>query len=265
MKKMYVGEGSVYLVAGGGKIYADLAAKFVRTEKPVIEIINGEYSPNIIKNLLESHHYTPLEFDNYIFAIEGYSRITETQLVRKRIASYLIKSGRAELHGKRSYNMVQPKEIDNLICNKVYRFINKNNTGEYCEVIVPITPNLIHDMIETWYNFGVENGYKEENLRYMKPQATEFKALVMMNAHALRDWFKIRCCENAQEEIRDLANKMLNLCKQASPDVFKLAGANCKELGYCPEGRLQCEKYKGKIPTLEEMKRIYSLYSKNEK
>lgn len=250
MRKTYVGQGNVYLLAGSGKLYSDLAAKFVRTEKPILEIINGEYSPNIIKNLLNSHHYTPLEFDNFIFAIEGYSRVTEAQLIRKRIASYLIKSGRIELNGKRQYSIVIPKDIEELVCNKKYTF-------EKCTVNVPITIDLINDMIETWYNHGISLNYKEEELRYMKPQATEFKALVMMNAHSLIDWFKIRCCENAQTEIRDLANKMLKICKDNAHDIFENAGASCRHLGYCPEGRLQCEKYKGKIPTLEELKQAW--------
>ena len=51
----------------------------------------------------------------------------------------------------------------------------------------------------------MEAGLHEEDLRYLKPQATEFKALIGMNAHALLDWFKIRCCKNAQAEIRDMA------------------------------------------------------------
>ena len=35
-----------------------------------------------------------MEFDFFLFGVEGYSRVTEVQLVRKRLASYLIKSGR---------------------------------------------------------------------------------------------------------------------------------------------------------------------------
>jgi thymidylate synthase (FAD) len=73
----------------------------------------------------------------------------------------------------------------------------------------------------------------------MKPQATEFKALVGMNAHALLDWFKIRCCKNAQTEIRDLAMKMMRLCKEAAPALFEEAGPSCVSLGYCPENDFQ--------------------------
>lgn len=89
-------------------------------------------------------------------------------------------------------------------------------------------------------------------MRYLKPQATEFRAIIGMNAHALHDFFAIRCCKNAQGEIRDMASKMLKLCKRAAPDLFASAGPNCERLGYCPENRLQNSACKGKIPAKDE-------------
>ena len=77
-----------------------------------------------------------------------------------------------------------------------------------------------------------------------------------MNAHALKDFFRVRCCMNAQHEIRDMANKMLKLCKQASPDLFADAGPNCKVLGYCPENDYQNSRCKGKILTKDEAFKI---------
>lgn len=76
------------------------------------------------------------------------------------------------------------------------------------------------------------------------------------NCHSLRDWFRIRCCKNAQTEIRDLAMKMLNLCKDAAPDLFEDAGPNCIRLGYCPENNLQHEDCKDKIPTKDQALKI---------
>ena len=73
-----------------------------------------------------------------------------------------------------------------------------------------------------------------------------------MNAHALLDWFAIRCCRNAQHEIRDLAWKMLRLCRGAAPDLFEGAGPNCVQLGYCPENNLQNARCKGRIITKDE-------------
>ena len=220
-----VGHGTVHLLAGGGKIWADVAAKFVRIEKPILEVVDGPYNANIVKNLLNSGHLSALEFDNFIFGIEGFSRVTEVQLVRKRMASYLIKSGRAEMHGKRACSLVLPKEVESF--------------STYWGPGHQLTVREWLRMGEVLYDEMLKAGIPEEDARYIKPQGTEFKAIVAMNAHALIDWFKIRCCLNAQKEIRLLAYQMLNLCRGVAPDLFKDAGPSCKSLGYCPENRLQ--------------------------
>lgn len=240
MKITRVGDGKVYLIAGGGKIYADIAARFVRSERPVTEIIDSPYSSSIINNLLASNHFAALEFDYFIFGVEGFSRVCEAQLIRKRHASYLIKSGRQELNGKREFSVVLPESIRNLLMRETSS-LN--------------TENLI-SMLETWYEHGLAQGIPEEDLRYLKPQATEFRGIIGMNAHALYDFFAVRCCKNAQAEIRDMASKMLKTCKEFAPDLFANAGPNCVRLGYCPENRLQNKVCKGKVQTKEEALQI---------
>ena len=229
MNQMRVGDGTVVLIAGGGKVYTDVAARFTRSERSLGEIIASPYNAELVRSIVEKGHLAATEFDYFLFGVEGYSRVTEVQLVRKRIASYLIKSGRAEKHGKRSYDVVLPDAILDHRADCTLPGGEKVSLG---------AADLL-GMLEEWYNTGVDAGYKEEELRYLKPQATEFKALIGMNAHALLDWFKIRCCMNAQTEIRDLAWKMLRLCKEACPALFEDAGPSCVSLGYCPENDFQ--------------------------
>ena len=226
-----VGEGNVVLIAGGGKIYTDVAARFTRTEKNLAEILASPYNANLVHSIVEKGHLAATEFDYFLFGVEGYSRVTEVQLVRKRLASYLIKSGRVDKHGKRSFDVVLPEAI----------LSHRADCTLPDGTKVSLSAEELLSMTEEWYGAGVNAGYREEELRYVKPQATEFKALVGMNAHALMDWFKIRCCKNAQEEIRDLAWKMLRLCKEAAPDLFRDAGPSCVQLGYCPENDFQNE------------------------
>ncbi|HBC95013.1 MAG TPA: thymidylate synthase (FAD), partial [Pelotomaculum sp.] len=115
-------------------------------------------------------------------------------------------------------------------------------------------------IIETWYEVGIEKGFPEEDLRYIKPQATEFKAIIGMNAHALLDWFNVRCCKRAQTEIRDLATKMLRICKEIAPDLFVNAGPQCHLLGYCPENEAQHEECQGKVITKEKALKLLRGY-----
>ncbi len=229
MNCMKVGNGNVALIAGGGKVYTDVAARFTRTEKSLTEIIASPYNESLVTSIVDKGHLAATEFDYFLFGVEGYSRVTEVQLVRKRMANYLIKSGRVDKHGKRSYDVVLPEAV--MDCRADCRLPDGSR--------VSLSTSELLDILEDWYDAGVEQGYKEEELRYMKPQATEFKALVGMNAHALLDWFKIRCCMNAQTEIRDLAMKMLKLCKEAAPALFAEAGPSCVSLGYCPENDFQ--------------------------
>ena len=88
LDEKFTGNGKVVLLAGGGKIYTDIAARFVRSERELEDIVASPYSKKIVENILSSGHRAALEFDFFIFGLEGYSRVTETQLVRKRLASY---------------------------------------------------------------------------------------------------------------------------------------------------------------------------------
>lgn len=269
----YVGNGKVYLLAGGGKTYTDIAARFCQSERSVEEIIGSPQDLKILSNIVNSNHKAAMEFDDFIFGIEGYSRVTEIQLVRKRHASYMIKSGRIELNGRRSFDVTIPDSIKDIVGGiiidpsdikitdyMIYPDGDIMTLKEYLEKLGDTNTHSllwyydttkIIKMIEDWYNIGLMEEVAEEDLRYMKPQATQFKACIKMNAAGLRDWFQIRLCNLAQMEIRDLATKMFQLCLKAAPELFEGAGRSCEVLGYCPEGNRQCL-MKSTIPNKEE-------------
>lgn len=78
-----------------------------------------------------------------------------------------------------------------------------------------------------------------ENARYVLPNSCETKIIVTMNIRSLHNFFEHRCCNRAQDEIRDLADEMLRQCKEVAPVLFAKAGASC-EYGKCPEGNMTC-------------------------
>lgn len=274
INEMRVGNGKVFLIAGGGKTYCDMAAKFCRTEKDVEDIIASPQSKKLIKDLVTSKHYAALEFDDFVFGIQGFARVTEVQMVRKRLASYLISSGRVEKNGKRAFNVVIPEDITkfnavaplnpervHLKFNNANEYtltdvfhILKNTLGQPNNPFITYTYNYmdILEFIETWYTTGVDKNIPEEDLRYMKPQATEFKAAIKIDAANLRNWARIRMCNRAQFEIRDLCTKMVNLAKEASPELMAGTGPSCVVDGYCSESE-QCSKLKGIVPTKEQV------------
>ena len=65
-------------------------------------------------------------------------------------------------------------------------------------------------------------------------------ALVSMNARELLHFMELRACNRAQWEIRGLANQLLCLLRQRSPELFGQYGPACRVRGACPEGRLSC-------------------------
>ena len=67
----------------------------------------------------------------------------------------------------------------------------------------------------------------------------------------------LRICNRAMLEMRLVAAKMLELCKEVSPVLFKKAGASCRSLGYCPEGSKCC----GAAPTLDMLLKAYEKVS----
>ena len=83
-----------------------------------------------------------------------------------------------------------------------------------------------------------------ENARAILPNACETKLVFTMNARSLLNFFKHRCCNRAQDEIRNLAIEMLKLCKQVAPEIFRYAGPECVTKNKCPEGKMSCGKMK---------------------
>jgi thymidylate synthase (FAD) len=251
------GKPNVVLLAGGGRLYTDLVARFCASEKSLDELVHEDYNPQIVKNILSRGHLAAIEFDFFIFGVEGVSRVSETQLVRKRLASYMIKSGRIEKDGKRSFDVIKPPSYEGIKvpieidCSK---FVDLDILGV---VDLTISYDDLMDILEQFYNGSVEQGVPEQDARFSKPQATETKCAIGMNAHALIDWFKIRCCNKAQWEIRAMANEMLRICKEVSHDLFWSSGASCDVLGYCPENENQCLQCKGKIPTHRDLIQTY--------
>lgn len=80
-----------------------------------------------------------------------------------------------------------------------------------------------------------------EDARFVLPNACETQMVLTMNARSLMNFFKVRCCNRAQWEIRDVANQMLALVSKAAPNLFKNAGPSCVR-GGCSEGKMSCGK-----------------------
>jgi thymidylate synthase (FAD) len=184
-----------------------------------------------VKNVVSSGHLSPLEHVKFSFAIQGVSRALSHQLVRHRLASY----------SQQSQRYVKEKDFDYIIPPSIER----NNTArvEFEKLMVEIQQSYTK-LLNLLGQDNLSGESANQDARFALPQAAETKIVVTMNCRELLHFFQHRCCERAQWEIRQLAQKMLALCRKELPAVFTSAGAKCEELGYCPEGeRFCCGKY----------------------
>ena len=79
-----------------------------------------------------------------------------------------------------------------------------------------------------------------EDARFVLPEACQTRMIVTMNARELNDFFKLRCCNRAQWEIRCVADEMLKLVYPIAPHLFKDAGPGCVAGKGCTEGSMTC-------------------------
>ena len=93
-----------------------------------------------------------------------------------------------------------------------------------------------------------------EDARFVLPNACETKIVVTMNVRTLYNFFKHRCCNRAQWEIKAVADEMLRLCCEVAPHLFKKAGPSCVMTGRCPEGKMTCGRMQEVIAAYKQMK-----------
>ena len=186
------------------------------------EKLTNESIIKLIKKIMKLGHYSVLEHATFTFAIEGISRVTSHQLVRHRLASFSQQSQRYVKMNKEGFPYVIPKSIE--------------KEEKLTEIFVDAIKEL-----DGIYQLLLDHNIKAEDARYILPQAVTTKIIITANARELLHIFKLRCCNRAQWEIRELAIKMLKEVEDIAPTIFENAGPPCV-LGSCLEGELSCGK-----------------------
>ncbi|MFH1787088.1 MAG: FAD-dependent thymidylate synthase [archaeon] len=171
----------------------------------------------VLRNVVGYGHHSVIEHAYFTFSIEGISRSCSHQLVRHRMASYSQQSQRYVKFEEMNY--VTPKTVKGAVKAKYDK-----KMGE----------------IADFYREMLDAGIPAEDARFVFPNAAHTNIVVTMNARSLMNFFGIRCCYNAQWEIKGLADKMLVEARKVAPVIFEKAGPRCLHYGYCPEGARTC-------------------------
>lgn len=212
--------------------------------KELMDNLSPENTGSFLDMLVSFGHESPVEHASFTFGIEGVSRALLAQITRHRIASFSVQSQRYT--DKAGFEYVIPPEIES-IPEVREEFIKamKEDMDHY--------ENIRNLLIKKHYaSFSAEGKTDKEarklaekkaneDARFVIPNACHTKIVMTMNVRSLYNFFKLRCCNRAQWEIKELANQMLFLCRDASPSLFKYAGPSCL-YGKCGEGAYTCGK-----------------------
>lgn len=191
--------------------------------KTLMSDLSVEKIEAFIEKLAGLGHQSPLEHCSFTFGIEGVSRALLAQLTRHRIASYSVKSQRYVAETQFGY-VVPPTISENEEVSNIYATFM-----DYCQEM---------------YRALLQCGIPAEDARFVLPNACETQLVMTMNIRSLLNFFELRCCNRAQWEIREMADKMLELCKEVAPVIFAKAGASCVG-GKCKEGEMCCGNPRG--------------------
>lgn len=214
------------------------------------ETLTEESTEKFINMLMSIGHESPIEHVSFTFAVEGVSRTLTHQLVRHRMASFSQQSQRYVKLDQFNY-IVPPAIAENERAKEIFIESMQKDQENYAKIV----DILFKKSFDKFINEGLDEKSAKskaekmsiEDSRYLFPNACETKIVFTMNARSLFNFFKNRCCNRAQWEIRALAMEMYKLVKDVAPTLFKYAGPGCL-YDNCPEGKMTC----GKISEVRE-------------
>ena len=228
------------LIAAAAKLcYSPVGAE------DIMEGLEPQKTEKFLGMLMDIGHESPIEHVSFTFAVEGVSRVLTHQLVRHRIGCSYSQQSQRYVKLER-FEYIIPPEIEKVPQAKAL-FVKAMEEDQQ-------TYNkLVEVLFKEHYEKLIAEGKSEkqakaaagkssiEDARYVFPNACETKIVFTMTARALMNFFRHRCCQRAQWEIREMSEEMLAQVKAVAPTLFKAAGPSCLA-GPCPEGAMSCGK-----------------------
>ena len=208
----------------------------------LMDQLTPEKSAEFVRMLSSLGHQSPMEHVSFTFGIQGVSRALLAQITRHRIASYSVQSQRYV--SEHRFDYVVPPEIEAVPEAKAaFAAAMEDAQRHYDRLAELLRAKHLQALLETGMEEKAARRQADkqamEDARFVLPNACDTKMIVTMNARSLHNFFLHRCCNRAQWEIRELADRMLALAYGAAPTLFASAGPGCVS-GSCPEGKMSC-------------------------
>ena len=173
--------------------------------------------PFSLEALVASDRPRALEQLNYTFRISDVSLSGITHLVRHRMQSIIV----PPIQGLDHTRYILPDTIRN----------NAPAWEKYEAALVQAArqaKEMAANPVLRRYNY------------YYAVSGNVMDVMTTMNARELQLFLRLRTCNRAQWEVREIAVGMLQLLRGSFPELFNRFGPSCYLLGKCPEGRMSC-------------------------
>ena len=212
----------------------------------LLDRLTPEKTEGFLTLLTDLGHESPVEHASFTFGIEGVSRALLAQITRHRIASFSVQSQRYV--SKTDFEYIMPPEIADIPeAKEEFEAAMREDAEHYDRLRKLLTDKhkarLLSEGKEEKEAERAAEKQANEDARFVLPNACDTRIITTMNTRSLYNFFTLRTCSRAQWEIRELAEKMLILCKKAAPLLFRYAGPSCVR-GKCAEGAYSCGKAK---------------------
>ena len=181
--------------------------------------LSAEAQKALLQTLLKNHRKRELEQASFTLLYAGMSLAALTHLTRHRMQALAAPD---LLQNARYDRYVLPESV-----------VRAGMQARYCEAF-----RLAGETAQTLARMGAGS----DALSYLLLSGLKVPVLSTMNAGELYTYFRLRTCQRAQWEIRELATEALRVLRQAHPLLFSLYGPTCFMTGKCPEGKMCCGK-----------------------
>ncbi len=184
-----------------GEWMASALMHSTRTREGLLEILRETCEEEVVDRITKSvqwGHFTVAGMLDFIFEIEGVSRVLSHQLVRHRMAWFLQQTQRS----------TDPTHLVPILPPTVTEAGMENDYSQHWDK----TKSLYHTL--------VEKGVPIEDARYILPNATQTRLVMKIDGSNLIHFLKLRIDPHAQWEIRELAKQIHSLIKKTCPNLF---------------------------------------------
>ncbi len=173
--------------------------------------------PFSLDRLIASDRPRALEQLSYTFQISDVTLSGITHLVRHRMQSIIVPPIQSLNHTR----YILPDTVrDNAPAREKYEAAMAEAARQVKEMAA--------DPVLSRYNY------------YFAVSGNLMDVMTTLNARELQLMLRLRTCNRAQWEVREIATDMLRLLRGSFPELFGKLGPSCYLTGKCPEGRMTC-------------------------